>query len=92
MEGILGELYIRQTAQETDLGPTTTSQTGGLVEELIFRNSLQQRTTTIVTISFNIIAALLVIASILVDARKGLKRDGRPRQLYGALISPQRHG
>ena len=88
MEGIFRELHARQNMQETDLESTTTGQTGGLVEELIFRNSLQQRTTTLVTISFNVVAALLVILSIVVDAKRGSKRDVRSGQLYGALVAP----
>jgi hypothetical protein len=91
MEGIFMELRIRQTAQETDVGSTPPGQTGSLVEELIFKNSLQQRTTTVVTISFNILAALLVISSILVDARKGSRRAAGPQQLYGTLVSRFRH-
>ncbi len=82
MERFLSELYIRQTTQ--DMEATPTSQTDGLVEELVWTNNLQQRTTTIVTISFNVLAALLVIVSVLFDARKATKRGASLGSL-GAL-------
>ena len=91
MEGFFVELQTRQSGLETGDAPTSTGQTNGLVEELIFKNSLQLRTTTVVTISFNIVAALLVIASILIDARNASKRKMGSRELYGTPICRPRH-
>lgn len=87
MERFLSELYTRQTTQDTEATPTT-SPTDGLVGELIWNNSLQQRTTTMVTISFNVLAALLVIVSVFFDARKVTKRGLSPRASYEARNSP----
>ena len=83
MEPFLSELYTRQTTQDMEATPIT-SPTDGLVGELIWNNSLQQRTTTIVTISFNVLAALVVIVCVLFDARKVTKRGLSPRASYEA--------
>lgn len=86
MESFFSKLHTRQTAQDADAASTSTSQTDGLVGQLIWKNSLQQRTTTIVTISFNILSALLIIASISFDASKASKRGLAPRARYGASV------
>ncbi len=90
MDLLFSKLDTRQTAQETDATPTSTTSTDGLVGELIWKNSLQQRTTTVVTISFNVLAALLVIASIFLDARKAWKRGLALRASYGLAHLLQR--
>jgi hypothetical protein len=87
MENLFLELHKRQIAQDADATPTSSTRTDGLVGELLWKNSLQQRTTAVVTISFNILAALLVIASILFDARKALRRGSATRASYGATAS-----
>lgn len=87
MERLFSELHARQMTPEPDATSTSTSQSDGLVGQLIWKNSLQQRTTTVVTITFNVLAALLVITSILLDARKASKRGLALRSAYGAQIS-----
>ena len=74
MELLFPELYIRHVAQTTDATLAPRDQTDGLVERLAWQNKLQQRTTAVVTISFNTLAALLIIASILFEARKARDR------------------
>lgn len=82
MAGFLVKLQNRQAGPETGDAPAGPGQANGLVDELIFKNSLQLRTTTVVTISFNIVAAFLIIASILIDARNASKRKRGSRPLY----------
>jgi hypothetical protein len=86
MESFFSKLHTRQTVQDFDAASTSTSQTDGLVGKLIWKNSLQQRTNTIVMISFNILSALLIIASISFDASKASKRGLAPRTRYGASV------
>lgn len=82
MESSFSELDVRQITQHTDPTLTLPSQTDGLVEELVWRSNLEQRTTAVVTISFNVLAALLIITSILFDMKKGWNRGAAVGKLY----------
>lgn len=46
-----------------------------LIQSLVLENSLQVRTSTMVLASFNVFAALIIIFTVMYDARKSWKRD-----------------
>jgi hypothetical protein len=76
---------------DVDVSRLSTDETGRLVDSLQWEISLQQRTSTVVTICFNILAALLVVASVLFDANKALKKRKAPRALCEAPIPDFEH-
>jgi hypothetical protein len=71
MNGFFTSLRTRDSTSD---GGSPAGQQNDIVAELILKNTLQQRTTTIVTISFNVLAALLIILSILIDANRARRR------------------
>lgn len=72
MDGFNPSLHARGV---TSNGTRPDAETQMLIQSLVLENSLQVRTSTMVTASFNVLAALVIILTVIYDAWKSWKRD-----------------
>lgn len=88
MDGLLFTLVARANgSHHSDGAELRSERTEHLIHKLILENDIQNRTSTLLLVAFNVAAAALVIASILYDAWKVSKRSPLKSEYVESLFS-----
>ena len=82
MENVGFAVWARDAADDVSSKGTGMGNTQNLIKTLVLENSLQVRTSIMVTAAFNTVAAAVIILTVVYDAWKSWKRDRSYQSTY----------